>query len=143
MGRILGLDYGDRHVGVALSDPGQTVATPRDTIVYTARVVLFEALEDLLQDEDIDAVVVGLPLGMSGEDTEQTKRVRAFAKQFEDDYEIPVHLEDERLSSVLADQLLRGASEREKDLQDATAAQVILQGYLDRKRGESFANEAD
>ncbi|MCA9375799.1 MAG: Holliday junction resolvase RuvX [Candidatus Doudnabacteria bacterium] len=133
MSRILGIDYGDRHVGVAISDPNQTIASARETIVYQARVVLFEALEDIIAEEEIEEVVVGLPLSMSGEDTAQTERTRVFASQLEDEYGLTVHLEDERLTSLQAAGALRDdPSAHDLDV-DAHAAQAILQGFLDRK----------
>ena len=137
MGRILGFDYGDRNIGVAISDDSQTVATPRDTIVYTARVFMMESIEDLLEDDDIDLAVVGLPLGMSGEDTKQTERTREFAKMLEDYLGMDVVLEDERLTSSLAKGSVKNDPAADDLSIDAGAAQAILQGYLDRKAAES------
>ena len=136
MGRILGFDYGDRNIGVAISDESQTVATPRDTIVYTARVFMMESIEDLLEDDDIDLAVVGLPLGMSGEDTEQTKRTREFAEMLENYLGMDVVLEDERLTSSLAKGSVINDPAADDLSVDAGAAQSILQGYLDRKKSE-------
>ena len=133
MGRVLGLDYGDRHVGVAVSDPDRRVATPRGIVTYSARVQLFEVIDAILVEDDFDEIVVGLPLAMSGDDTEQTKRTRAFVEQLEEETGLSVHLEDERLTTAGADVSLRDDPEQDGISSDSVAAQAILQGFLDRQ----------
>ena len=132
MGRLLGLDFGDRHVGVAISDPERRVATPRDTITYGAKVQLVEALEQLVFDEEIDELVIGLPLSLSGGDSEQTKRVRAFAQEIGPYLDLPVQLEDERYTTRQAERGFTKQDDKSLPSGDARAAQLILQSYLDR-----------
>lgn len=126
MSRVLGIDYGDHRTGLALSDPTKVVATPFDVIHTTSLIQLIEEIELILVEEDVDTIVLGLPLSMSGVDSEQTTRVRLVADRLKRQFDLPVVLEDERLSSKEVEQA--GVSE---DV-DAAAAQRILQGYLDR-----------
>ncbi len=145
--RVLGVDYGRRRIGLALSDgtgvlarPWQTLAagaTPRDSAVRLAALLD----EWRKQDDDaagIAAVVVGLPRRLNGEDNEQTPAVRAFTDALAAATSLPVHLQDERLTSHEADARL---AERERDWRrrkarlDAAAAAIILQDFLDSALG--------
>jgi putative Holliday junction resolvase len=143
--RALGIDVGDRRIGLAVSDPSGTLARPlktiersssiRDTIELIAREI--HALE---ADAPITVIVVGLPLGLDGSPTEQTDKARQFAKAIAARVELPLHYQDERLSSREAESRLasnaRDWRQRKKRL-DAAAAAVILQDYLDLQ-GESL-----
>ena len=126
MNRVLGIDYGDQRTGLALSDPTQTVATPFDVIHTTSLIQLLEEIELIVFDEEVETIVLGLPLSMSGEDSEQTERVRMVAEKLKMHLDLPVVLEDERLTSREIERA--GVTEDT----DAAAAQAILQGYLDR-----------
>jgi len=140
--RILGLDAGDRRIGVAISDPGRSFALPLRSILADGRE--FDAIATLIKAEEVGELVVGLPLSLSGEDSAQTQRVRDFAKRLEAPLSLPVHLWDERLSSFEAQRLTedagrsRGRRGRGKQPPptdtDALAASIILQAYLDRLR---------
>ena len=144
MSRILGLDAGERRIGVAISDPDGSFALPLHSILVDGHEMA--AIEAYVRDEDVEAVVIGLPLSMSGESSAQTERARAFAAKVEERLALPVHLWDERLSTHEA---LRHAAGREEDRRsgrrsrgrqtpqadtDAIAASIILQAYLDSLR---------
>ncbi len=141
MGSILGLDFGDRHVGVAISDPSQHVATPRETITYGAKVQLIETLKKIVFEDDVEALVIGLPLSLSGEDSEQTTRTRAFAEEIDSYLGIPVHLEDERLTTRQAERSLMDEPSLVLQAGDGRAAQMVLQAYLDRANNQGSARK--
>lgn len=140
--RALGVDFGRKRIGLALSDATGMLARPWKTIASTggpARVAadLAREIDALSRETDgLAAVVLGLPRRLSGEANEQTPLVEALAAALQGLIEVPLVLQDERLSSHEAEQLL---SRREKDwrrrkpMLDATAAAVILQDYLDSK----------
>jgi len=138
--RILGVDFGQRRIGLALSDPTATLASPWQTIQAGATpaesATSVAALIAKARDEDdpIDAVVLGLPQRLGGGDTDQTAAVRNFARTLGELTGLVVHLQDERLTSHEAEIRL---AERERDWRrrkarlDAAAAAIILQDYLD------------
>jgi putative Holliday junction resolvase len=140
--RVLGVDFGRKRIGLALSDATGMLARPWKTIASSgspARVAadLSREVDALSREPDgLAAVVVGLPRRLSGEANEQTPLVEALAAALKERIDVPLVLQDERLSSHEAEQLL---SRREKDwrrrkpMLDATAAAVILQDYLDSK----------
>lgn len=152
-GRLLGLDAGERRVGVAISDPEQRLAVPVRTMERRAGAEVAE-MQDLAAAEDVVGVVVGLPLSLSGEAGEQAERAREFAREVEKRLNLPVAFWDERLSSREADRILapsqrpgrrgppgraRGPARRaEKGATDLVAATIILQAYLDSLRGPRF-----
>lgn len=135
MGRILGIDYGTRRIGLAMSDAGETLAFPL-TVVEGER-DLHRELERLLAEESVERIVVGLPLNMNGTIGPKAREALAFKARLEKRYGLPVDTSDERLSTVQADDLLREAglsfSKRAKRV-DKVAAQILLQAYLDRRR---------
>ena len=148
--RVLGIDYGRRRIGLALSDATGMLARPWKTIprvgntVQVAAALAGEALALGREDDGLAAVVLGYPRRLSGEASEQTPAVEMLAAQLRRVLEVPLVLQDERLSSHEAEQLL---ARREKDwrkrkpLLDATAAAVILQDYLD-ERGHAARRDA-
>lgn len=141
--RFLGVDYGSRRIGLALSDYTATLARPWQMIpaagvpaqsaAAVARVVATLRASD---DPDLDGIVVGLPRRLNGEDTDQTPQVRVFVAALEELTGLPVSTQDERLTSVEAESRLAG---REKDwkkrkaLIDAESASILLQDYLDHR----------
>ena len=135
--RVLGIDVGERRIGLAISDPSGTLARPLETLHAhgdrVAQVAL--AIERLRQeDEGLGAVVVGLPSRLDGAPNEQTPKVLAFVERLRARVSLPVAVQDERLTSVEAESRLalrdRDWRSRKKKL-DAAAAAVILQEYLD------------
>lgn len=134
IGRLLGVDHGDRRIGLALSDPIPMIATPLKTItVYNAQEAIV-AIKDIVKEYDVVLVVVGLPIGMKGQETAQTKHVKKFA----DDLikiDIKVALQDERLTSVSAKRSLleqHKKASKNKGLVDQIAATILLQQYIDK-----------
>ncbi|HLF70523.1 MAG TPA: Holliday junction resolvase RuvX [Dehalococcoidia bacterium] len=138
-GRILGLDFGERRIGVAISDPDARFALPLHSIDTRAGDAIGQ-IEALTRAEDVTAVVVGLPLSLSGDHTAQTETTIAFARDLEARLKLPVHLHDERLSTqeamhLVSDQPGRGRKAKARDADtDALAASIILQAYLDAQR---------
>lgn len=128
--RILGIDYGEKRVGLAVSDELSMLAR-EFKIVSPA--VFFNELESLLQELEIEKIVLGWPLNMSGSKTRKTLEVEEFAARIEKETNLPVILIDERLSSQMASKLPGG----HKDI-DSLAAQIILQNYLDQHKSNKL-----
>ena len=134
MGRLLAIDYGDRRVGLALTDPLKMIASPYRTIINKNTTILIEEIERIIAAEDVELTIVGLPLGMAGQKTEQTKKVEKFVDKLTD-RGIIIKYEDERWSSVAAKRSMKEQNIKSgynKDLVDQTAAAIFLQQYLDR-----------
>ena len=134
MGRILGLDYGDRRIGLALSDPSKMIASPFKFIINIGDGEVLDYLKILIAEEDIEAIVVGLPIGMKGQETKQTTKVREFAELLSS-LTIPISFEDERLSSISAEKSMiqqKIKTGHNKGIIDQRAAAILLQQYLDR-----------
>ena len=135
MGRYLGIDNGEKRVGLALSDPLKIIATPfRTLLVHNTNQVIRE-LDKIIDEQDVELIVVGNPLGMKGQQTAQTKRVMEFADKLRD-IGYKVMLEDERLSSVSAKRVMieqKIKTGYNKELIDQIAAAIILQQFLDKE----------
>lgn len=134
--RVLGVDFGERRVGLAVSDPSGSLAFPLRTVHRTTRKALFEELAALIEAEGVEALVVGLPLGLDGQETLTTRQAKNFAASLAGRTGLPVHLADERLSSALAEEDLKAAGRRRlgKDGRlDMQAAVRILQSWLDNR----------
>jgi len=132
-GRVLGLDLGDARIGVAISDDRRRIAVPLGT-VRTGAPADVQAIADLVHGHDVTLVVIGHPLHLSGEAGERAHHAERFAQALDAFLDVPVLLQDERLSSIEADRALReaGASGRERRRTvDRSAATVILQAWLD------------
>ena len=133
-GRVLGLDHGDARIGVAISDEQRTLAVPLGT-VHTGAPADLKAIASLVRDHDVTVVVLGLPLSMSGEHGPRATHVESFADALRAVLDVPVQLQDERLSTAEAERALTaaGASARDRKRSvDRSAATVILQAWLDR-----------
>jgi putative Holliday junction resolvase len=141
--RILAIDYGERRLGVALSDPTGTFASPLTTLVRRpGKRPPVQAILELCAQHAVAAIVVGLPLTLEGTDSDWTREVREFAARLQDRAGLPVALVDERLSSVAAERAVRGIGLRrrareERGRVDAGAAALILQAYLDQQQRRS------
>lgn len=135
-GRILGLDLGQSRIGVAISDPDGRMAVPLGT-VRTGAPEDVKAIAAMVKEHRVTAIVVGLPLSMSGRKSKAADHAEKFAHALRDFLGVPVFLEDERLTTVQAERRLaetgvRGRGRRQ--VIDQTAATLILQAYLDRTR---------
>ena len=137
--RILGLDVGSKRIGVALSDGLFITAQGMDTIERRALEADLDVIKNLIKDNDVGEVVVGLPLNMNGTYSAKTKEVIEFMDNLSRAISVPVKTWDERLTTVQAERTLLEADVsrvKRKRVADKLAAQIILQGYLDsRKRG--------
>jgi putative Holliday junction resolvase len=130
--RVLALDYGSARCGCALSDPTGTLATPIDPIERPATRRGFARVTELVRDRGAERVVVGLPLGLTGADTDQTRETRAFAARLAEAVAVPVDLYDERFTTAIAARSSRG----ERTSEDSRAAAVLLDDWLARHAGE-------
>ncbi len=145
MGRIVGLDVGERRIGVAVSDPTRLLARPLTTLRTSgldgdALHVSLAEITRLMAEDPLDAIVVGLPRRLDGSANHMTPRVERFAHRLGERAGMAVILQDERLTSVEADSRLAAREKNwrvRKEQLDAVAAAVILQDYLDTHRQDS------
>lgn len=136
-GRILGVDYGEKRVGLALSDPLGLTAQPLTQMERKDDSRLAGEIGRLLAAHEVERIVVGVPLGLSGTDSPRTRRTRRFIGRLRRSVPVPVEGWDERLSTAHADQALAEMEvkpSRRAERRDMMAAQLILQSYLDRRR---------
>lgn len=129
--KYLGLDYGQARVGMALGDDETKVAVGKGILEGLTQNKLIEKIKAIVNLEKIERVIVGLPLNMSAESTAMTEEVKLFVEKLRSHLSIPVQTIDERLTSQMADNLLRDVKGEKK--QDQVAAQIILQSYLDQQ----------
>ena len=141
--RVLGIDYGARRIGLALSDATATLASPWRLVqrppseAETLRLMIKEIIALVNDDDGLEAVVIGWPRRLDGSPTDQTKQVEAFARAIEAQIAVPVVLQDERLSSHEAESRLAARESdwrKRKAKLDAAAAAIILQDFLDGRR---------
>jgi putative Holliday junction resolvase len=135
---ILALDVGEKRIGVAISDELELLASPRGVIRRQSTAQALDAVARTVAEAGAGLVVVGLPISFDGQLHDQARRVQAFAEKLRRRLEAPVVYADETLSSVRAEEQLRAAGarpERIRERLDAAAAAVILQDYLDQRRG--------
>lgn len=140
MERILGLDVGDKTVGVAVSDLLQLTAQGLTTIRRESKVKDYAALEDIINEYSIKKVVVGLPKNMNGTIGPQGDKTIKFAEKLKNKFNIELIYEDERLTTMAAEKMLISGDvrrDKRKQVIDKVAATYILQTYLDRQ-GRSF-----
>ncbi len=140
VGRVLGLDVGSRRIGVAVSDPLGITAQGLETLQRKTKRQDFEQLQRVIQEYDVREIVVGLPLRMSGAEGIQSDKMQVFAEELRKRFRLPVHLWDERLTSVEANRLLRETDlsiEKRGKAVDRMAAVLILQGWMEHRAGAS------
>ena len=134
--RILALDYGEKRVGLAISDLMQIIAKPFKTLNNISNNNIFDQLKIIIEEKSIDKIVVGLPTTLNNKESKQTKIVNQFINQLEISVSIPVVSYDERLTSIEAKRSLvvQGVKTgHNKGAVDMTAAAIFLQNYLDEK----------
>lgn len=142
MSRVVGIDPGQARVGIAISDEERSIAFPRETV--SARDGWADAaarVREALADDEVALLVVGLPLRLDGSEGEAARRARGFGEALRAELGIEVEFWDERLTTVAAERSLtemgrRGAKRR--DVVDQSAAAILLQGYLDANKGETW-----
>ena len=136
-GRIMGLDVGDKTIGVAVSDLMGLTAQGVKTIKRVGKKKDIEALKEIIKERQVNKIVSGLPKNMNGTLGPQGEKVIKFCEILEEEKGIKIEYWDERLSTVAAERtLIQGNVRREnrKGVIDMVAAVIILQGYLDRQR---------
>ena len=134
--RILALDVGERRIGVAVSDPTGTLATPHSVIRRRSKAEDFAAVARLAAELGAERVVVGLPLSLDGSVGPQARRVTRYAQALARTLSVPVELYDERYSTLTADELLAEGGRKRRTPIDAAAAAVILQDYLANSKSQ-------
>jgi putative Holliday junction resolvase len=135
--RILGIDYGKRRIGLAISDPLGIIAQSLPTLIIKETTDLLSEIEILVKEKDISTIVLGLPRNMDGTLGEQGKKVQEFGERLSQRINMKVEFWDERLSSVESQRVLREEKRKikhKKELVDKISASLILQGYLDKKQ---------
>jgi putative Holliday junction resolvase len=135
-GRILAIDFGTVRMGIAISDPTRTIATPL-AVVPNSESTLDE-IATLVSGNDVGEILIGLPLNVDNSDSSMTQRVRAFAKEVEARTGLPIILYDERYSSMIAQEIMieTGKSRKQRRVKgelDKRAAAAMLQEYLSAK----------
>ena len=135
MARILGLDYGDKRIGVSLSDPLRLIASPHTVLKNEGISKLLKDLKNIINEKRIDTIVIGLPINLKGNDTSQTLKVRRLKSQIET-LNVKTFFEDERLSSSMAKKSMiiqRIKTGYNKSIVDKRAASIILQQFLNKQ----------
>jgi putative Holliday junction resolvase len=133
--RYLGIDYGEKRTGLAICDANETLAAPL-TVIHGQK-ALPQKIADIAEREDVEAIVVGLPLNMDNSQGPQARRVLEFTRRLEKHVDIPIYFQDERLSSFDAEEklapinLTRG---KKKKRIDAVAAAAILEAFIEQKK---------
>ncbi|MEA5403946.1 Holliday junction resolvase RuvX [Arcicella sp. DC2W] len=136
MGRILAIDYGSKRVGLAVTDPLKIIASALDT-VHSKDVLEF--LKAYIAREEVEAIVVGMPINLDGEDTNNTPQVKGFVKGLKKAFpEMPIHLHDERFTSSMAMSAMIASGYSKKDRRekgniDKISATIILQSFMESK----------
>ncbi|WP_440633430.1 Holliday junction resolvase RuvX [Candidatus Pelagibacter sp. HIMB1485] len=132
--RLIGLDLGSKRIGVSICDEKQLIATPYKTIHKSKNNELIEELKNIIEENDIKAIIIGYPLNMDGSSGSSAQSVNDVSKNIDKEIDVDVCLWDERLSTVgafnLSSQLDVNVSKREKNI-DQNAAAFILQGAID------------
>ena len=136
--KIISIDHGDKNIGIALADEKQKVAVPFLVIKNNDAKSSIKKIKEIVKEEGVGKIVVGMPLSISGqglrpvdEKNEQMKKVFEFIKELKKKIKLPLVLEDERMSSKMADKLNKGKGRKKEN--DDIAAMLILQAYLDRR----------
>ena len=148
-GRVIGLDYGSRTVGVALTDALGLTVQPLETITRKEENKLRRTLaraEEIIKELGVTEIVVGLPLHLDGEESESSAKARAFGEMLSRRTGLPVYYQDERLTTVEADEILTETGVPKKDRKtyiDAVAASLILEDFLSRRASESETKTED
>lgn len=122
--KVLGIDYGEKRIGLAISDESQTLA--REFGILPPK-KFFREISDLITEQQVSRIVLGWPTNLSGHETKKTQEVKKFKAEIERQTGLPVYTIDERFTSVMAKHLPGG----ERDV-DSLAAQILLQNYLDK-----------
>ena len=134
---ILGIDYGAKKIGLAISGQNNAMALPLKILPNTGKDDVLKKLQLICQDQEIEKIIIGVPLSLQSDSSEQKdvpnqqlKEVLNFIEWLKNNLDVPIEVEDERLSTKMATGLLKGSVKKSPD--DAVAAMLILQTYLDK-----------
>ncbi len=144
--RVLGIDHGERRVGLALSDEDGSIAHPHATLPRRDPKALIAEIAELVREREVGLIVVGLPLSLDGREGTSARRARRFGELLAEAASVPVEMWDERLTTVAAQRALGDAgvkSAAQREMVDRVAAALLLQSYLDARRGSSDTREGD
>jgi putative Holliday junction resolvase len=139
-GRILGIDYGQRRIGLAVSDPLGILATGLPTIVYQTLPDALDQIEKIISDYQVCEVVVGLPLNLKGEEGGAAQQTRRFIEELRKRLALAISVWDERFTSRLAQRTLKTIGKspsRNREKIDKLSATLMLQNYLDKINSET------
>ncbi|MDZ7758994.1 MAG: Holliday junction resolvase RuvX [Desulfovermiculus sp.] len=131
--RVLALDFGLKRIGLALSDPEGRMALPYTTLIKKDNSQLLVEIQGIVNKEEVEGLVVGLPMGLHGEETLSTRQARNFARRLSRTTSLPVYLQDETLTSAEASHRLHESGlrgRRQKKVLDQMAATIILENFL-------------
>ena len=137
--RYLAIDHGQKRTGLAISDASETLVSPHSVIETASEEELLRQISDVLKAEEIDAIVVGLPINMDGTESDRSRKVRQFVLVMQEQTDKPIHLHDERLSSFEAGYLvgdLELTRKKKKKRLDAIAAASILRSFFEHKNSQ-------
>ncbi|MGE0755556.1 MAG: Holliday junction resolvase RuvX [Pirellulaceae bacterium] len=138
-GRLAGIDYGTVRLGIAVTDPDRAIASPWATHTRRSEALDAAYFQQLVREERVVGFVIGLPVHLSGEESQKSLEARRFAQWLQQTTGLPVQLHDERFSTAEAALLLAGTgltSRKRKPLRDQLAAQIILASYLEGHRAQ-------
>lgn len=144
-GRLLGIDYGTRRIGVAVTDVFQEISSPLHNYNCSSDVADAQFFRKLCEEYEVAGLIFGLPVHMSGDESKKSKEARQFAAWLGKVVGRPIDFHDERYSSVQAESMLLQAdlnSRQRKSRIDKLAAQIILQGWMDRRTAEKSPSES-
>ncbi|MDD5327323.1 MAG: Holliday junction resolvase RuvX [Phycisphaerae bacterium] len=139
--RYLAIDYGGKRTGLAICDSAETIASP--LLVIEGQKELVKKIVDVVKSEEVEAIVLGLPLNMDDSKGPQVESVNRFAEQLKANLDVPIHFQDERLTSFSAEGKLAPAEftrKKKKKRLDAIAAAEILEAFLQQKNDQSLEN---
>jgi putative Holliday junction resolvase len=135
-GRVAGVDYGTLRIGIAVTDPDRTIATPYENYTRQGRAAEAARFRRLVEEERIKLFVVGLPVHLSGDESEKSSEARRFGRWLEETTGVPVEYFDERYTSTEAERYLLSAKmtkKRRKERMDKLAAQIMLAAWLESR----------
>lgn len=144
-GRIAGIDYGTVRIGIAITDPARTLASPLTQYNVSDPAANARYFKGLAEEEAIALFVVGLPIHLSGEESQKSHEARQFAAWLHEATGVPVELFDERFTTAAAEEFLLAGeltSKQRKKRRDMLAAQIMLSAYLEADRGREVQNDS-
>ena len=134
----MAIDYGKKRVGIALTDPLKITAQPYKTISAHSREQLLSEVKKIAEEEDVEKIIVGLPLNMNGTESRSAHHARFFAEELGRSVPVPVDLHDERLSTVEAERILIETADlsrkKRKHKKDKLAAAILLRSYMEKNK---------